>query len=57
VLTELILENVLAEYAPEEIVALLSAFVFAEKTDVVPTLTPALEKVDPIRRLALAFAD
>ncbi|KAH0556316.1 hypothetical protein GP486_005759 [Trichoglossum hirsutum] len=44
VLTELILENVLAEYAPEEIVALLSAFVFAEKTDVIPTLTPALEK-------------
>ncbi|KAH0543677.1 hypothetical protein FGG08_001992 [Glutinoglossum americanum] len=44
VLTELILENVLAEYAPEEIVALLSAFVFAEKTDVMPTLTPALEK-------------
>ncbi|KAI9769955.1 MAG: hypothetical protein M1840_003665 [Geoglossum simile] len=44
VLTELILENVLAEYAPEEIVALLSAFVFAEKTDVVPTMTPALER-------------
>ncbi|KAI9782594.1 MAG: hypothetical protein M1839_004839 [Geoglossum umbratile] len=44
VLTELILENVLAEYAPEEIVALLSAFVFAEKTEVVPTLTPALER-------------
>jgi antiviral helicase SKI2 len=55
VLTELILENVLAEYAPEEIVALLSAFVFAEKTDVAPTLTPALEKVDPIWRLALVF--
>ncbi|KAG2412443.1 hypothetical protein HFD88_010000 [Aspergillus terreus] len=44
VLTELILENVLAEYEPEEIVALLSAFVFQEKTENVPTLTPRLEK-------------
>ncbi|KAF2204816.1 antiviral helicase [Delitschia confertaspora ATCC 74209] len=44
VLTELILENVLAEYEPEEIVALLSAFVFQEKTDVVPTLTKSLER-------------
>jgi antiviral helicase SKI2 len=44
VLTELILENVLADYEPEEIVALLSSFVFQEKTDVEPTLTAALEK-------------
>ncbi|KAF2738146.1 antiviral helicase [Polyplosphaeria fusca] len=44
VLTELVLENVLAEYEPEEIVALLSAFVFQEKTDVEPTLTAALER-------------
>ncbi|MCJ1289376.1 hypothetical protein MMC34_000908 [Xylographa carneopallida] len=44
VLTELILENVLAEFEPEEIVALLSAFVFQEKTDVEPTLTPGLER-------------
>ncbi|KAK4998454.1 Antiviral helicase ski2 [Elasticomyces elasticus] len=44
VLTELILENVLADYEPEEIVALLSAFVFQEKTDNVPTMTPALER-------------
>ena len=43
-MTELILENVLAEYEPEEIVALLSAFVFQEKTENVPTLTPRLEK-------------
>lgn len=43
-LTELILENVFAEYEPEEIVALLSAFVFQEKTDVVPTLTKSLEQ-------------
>ncbi|KAI9890159.1 MAG: hypothetical protein M1814_004440 [Vezdaea aestivalis] len=44
VLTELVLENVLADYEPEEIVALLSAFVFQEKTDNVPTLTPKLER-------------
>ncbi|KAL8715641.1 MAG: hypothetical protein Q9225_006361 [Loekoesia sp. 1 TL-2023] len=44
VLTELILENVLADFQPEEIVALLSAFVFQEKTDVEPMLTPSLEK-------------
>ncbi|KAJ5776932.1 hypothetical protein N7520_000178 [Penicillium odoratum] len=43
VLTELILENVLAEFEPEEIVALLSAFVFQEKTETVPTLTPRLQ--------------
>jgi antiviral helicase SKI2 len=44
VLTELILENVLAEYEPEEIVALLSCFVFQEKTDVVPNITQRLER-------------
>ncbi|QDS75726.1 hypothetical protein FKW77_008181 [Venturia effusa] len=44
VLTELILENVLADYEPEEIVALLSSFVFQEKTDTEPTLTAKLEK-------------
>ncbi|KAK8194908.1 NUC185 domain-containing protein [Phyllosticta capitalensis] len=44
VLTELILENVLADFEPEEIAALLSAFVFQEKTDVTPTLTPRLEE-------------
>ena len=43
VLTELILENALADFEPEEIVALLSAFVFQEKTDVEPTLTSHLE--------------
>ena len=43
VLTELILDNVLADYEPEEIVALLSAFVFQEKTDSEPTLTTKLE--------------
>lgn len=45
VLTELVLENVFAEYEPDEICALLSAFVFQEKTDVVPTVTPRLEAV------------
>lgn len=43
VLTELILENALAVFEPEEIVALLSAFVFQEKTDTEPTLAPHLE--------------
>ncbi|KAK4493906.1 hypothetical protein PRZ48_015091 [Zasmidium cellare] len=44
VLTELVLENVLADYEPEEIVALLSSFVFQEKTDSKPNMTPALER-------------
>ncbi|KAH6674739.1 NUC185 domain-containing protein [Halenospora varia] len=43
VLTELILDNVLAAYSPPEIVALLSSFVFQEKTDTVPNLSTALE--------------
>jgi antiviral helicase SKI2 len=43
VLTELILENTLAIYEPEEVVALLSAFVFQEKTDVEPLFPPRLE--------------
>src|SRR5271163_454420 len=43
VLTELILDNILAAYEPAEIVALLSAFVFQEKTDMVPNLTGNLE--------------
>jgi antiviral helicase SKI2 len=44
VLTELILENVLADYEPAEIAALLSAFVFQEKTSSVPRLTANLER-------------
>lgn len=36
VLTELILDNVFATYTPEEIVSLLSVFVFQEKSDVDP---------------------
>lgn len=44
ILTELILENTLASYEPEEVVALLSCFVFQEKTDVEPVLTPKLQE-------------
>jgi antiviral helicase SKI2 len=33
----------LAHYDPEEVVALLSCFVFQEKTDVEPVLSPKLE--------------
>jgi antiviral helicase SKI2 len=36
ILTELILENTLADFEPSEIVALLSSFVFQEKSDVDP---------------------
>ncbi|KAF9011054.1 antiviral helicase [Cyathus striatus] len=44
ILTELILENTLASYEPEEVVALLSCFVFQEKTDVEPVVPPKLEE-------------
>ncbi|KIW14643.1 hypothetical protein PV08_07427 [Exophiala spinifera] len=44
VLTELILENVLAQFEPEEIVALLSCFVFQEKTDNEPQLSENLKR-------------
>jgi antiviral helicase SKI2 len=43
VLTELILDNTLATYEPEEVVALLSSFVFQEKTEVQPVFPPRLE--------------
>jgi antiviral helicase SKI2 len=43
-LTELILENTLAAYEPEEVVALLSSFVFQEKTAVEPVFPPRLEE-------------
>lgn len=45
VLTELILENVLAPYEPEEVVALLSSLVFREKSEATPVLTPRLQEV------------
>ncbi|PIL31494.1 hypothetical protein GSI_06196 [Ganoderma sinense ZZ0214-1] len=44
VLTELILENTLAAYDPEEVVALLSCFVFQEKTEVEPVIPPKLQE-------------
>lgn len=50
ILTELILDNTFAAYEPEEVVALLSCFIFQEKTDNEPLLTPKLEEV----RAALA---
>ncbi|KAI9511739.1 antiviral helicase [Russula earlei] len=43
VLTELVLDNTFATYEPEEVVALLSSFVFQEKTDIQPVFTPRLE--------------
>ena len=50
ILTELILDNTLGEFEPEEIVALLSAFVFEEKTEVEPQISPRLEEVQqPLR--------
>ncbi|KAG5438009.1 hypothetical protein PCANB_000356 [Pneumocystis canis] len=43
VLTELIFENSLVEFESEEIVALFSAFVFEEKTELVLSISPHLE--------------
>lgn len=54
ILTELILENVFASYEPEEVVALLSCFVFQEKTDVEPVVPPRLEEG---REAILAISD
>ncbi|KAG9042495.1 hypothetical protein FS837_010810 [Tulasnella sp. UAMH 9824] len=54
ILTELILENTLASYEPEEVVALLSGFVFQEKTEVEPVLPPKLEEG---RDVILGIAD
>lgn len=42
-MTELILDNMLAAYEPEEVVALLSSFVFQEKTDVEPVIPDKLK--------------
>lgn len=53
ILTELILENILADYTPEEVVALLSIFVFVEKTDSQPIIPPKLQTgLDVIYRIA-----
>ena len=57
ILTELILENVFADYEPSEIVALLSCFVFQEKTQSEPVLTPRLEQgVEKVKSIALKIA-
>ncbi|RLN32622.1 hypothetical protein BBJ28_00000426 [Nothophytophthora sp. Chile5] len=53
VLTEMIFENVLASLEPEEIVAVLSALIFQEKTRSEPTLTPRLESTrDVVKSIA-----
>ncbi|KAI6031397.1 ATP-dependent RNA helicase [Pisolithus microcarpus] len=44
ILTELILENTLGNYEPAEVVALLSCFIFQEKTDVEPLIPPKLSE-------------
>ena len=44
ILTELILDNALAGFECEEIVALLSSFVFEERTDSEPNLSPRLQQ-------------
>lgn len=54
IMTELILENTLASYEPEEVVALLSGFVFQEKSDSEPVLPPKLEAG---RDVVLGIAD
>ncbi|KAI8971231.1 NUC185 domain-containing protein [Pilobolus umbonatus] len=43
-LTELVLDNVFADYEPAEVVALLSCFVFQERNASEPRLTPKLLK-------------
>lgn len=53
ILTELILDNMLAAYEPEEVVALLSCFVFQEKTEAEPVITDKLKAgQDEIVKLA-----
>lgn len=43
----------MAQYSPEEVVALLSIFVFVEKTESVPQIPPKiLEGLDVIYRIA-----
>ncbi|KAI8930243.1 NUC185 domain-containing protein [Entophlyctis helioformis] len=57
ILTELILDNFFADYEPAEIVALLSCFVFQEKSQSEPVLTPKLETgIETIKKLAIRIA-
>ena len=53
-LTELILDNTFASYDPEEVVALLSCFIFQEKTEVEPVIP---EKLQAGQKALLAVAD
>jgi antiviral helicase SKI2 len=49
----LILENVLSDYTPQEAVALLSIFVFVEKTESQPHIAPKLQQgLEVIYRIA-----
>lgn len=53
ILTDLILENILADFTPREAVALLSIFVFVEKTDSQPQITDKLaDGLEHIFRIA-----
>ncbi|KAI7903508.1 NUC185 domain-containing protein [Cokeromyces recurvatus] len=52
-LTELVLDNVFADYEPAEVVALLSCFVFQERNASEPRLTPKLVKG---KEVILAYA-
>jgi hypothetical protein len=53
ILTELILENILAPYTPQEVVALLSIFVFVEKTNSQPQIPSKLaDGLEVIYRIA-----
>lgn len=53
-MTELILENTLAKYTPEQVVALLSCFVFQDKTELDPAEVekPLLEGQEEIEKIA-----
>ncbi|KAG0338050.1 hypothetical protein BG004_007384, partial [Podila humilis] len=58
ILTELILDNMLSEFEPEEIVALLSCFVCQEKNASEPVLTPQLAKgKEMLLRIELKMAE
>ncbi|KAF8711835.1 Antiviral helicase, partial [Rhizoctonia solani] len=53
ILTEVILDNMLAAYEPEEVVALLSCFLFQDKTEVTPQVPDKLKAgLDEITKLA-----
>lgn len=58
ILTEVILDNMLSEFEPEEIVALLSCFVCQEKNASEPVLTPQLAKgKDMLLKVELKMAE